>query len=48
MYKSEKTHVDQVSGKVHPPVVLVNLEILAGTNLLCNIGKPQSINPRLL
>jgi hypothetical protein len=37
-YESEKTSVDQVSEKVHPPMVLVNLEILGGTNLLYNVA----------
>jgi hypothetical protein len=50
-YESEKIRVDQVSEKVHPLVMLVpslTPVILYGTNLLCNAGKPQSINPLLV
>jgi hypothetical protein len=47
-YESEKPRVDQVSEKVHPPVVLMNPMTPVETNLLCNAGKPRSINPSLV
>jgi hypothetical protein len=41
-YESEKVHVDKVLEEVHPPVVL---DLSVKSNLLCNAGKPRSIQP---
>jgi hypothetical protein len=52
VYESEKIRVDQVSEKVHPPVMIGarsnSCDPAVETNLLCSVGKPRSINPSLV